>query len=165
MIAISKIRLFGIAAAILVAALFVCICALFYFSLADEEYRRFASWHLPPGHVHRGVWQNFHGYPLDSRALWQVVLQMWLPMVVLSISVLYLAQFAMLAIRACRRHLTIGRPRLHFVYYVVGVLLGGCCVLMALGLRNEWFGDWPIRQTGYLAAAFFAALPFLSRNA
>ena len=164
MIDISKIRLFALGTAILVAALFVCICALFYYSLADEEYRRLASWHLPPGHVHRGVWQSFHGYPLDSRAMWQVVLQMWMPLVALSIAVLYLARFAVIAIQTCCRHLTVEGPRLHFVYYVVGFLLGGCSVLMALGLRNEWFGGWPIRQIGYLAAAFFTGLPFLNRN-
>ncbi len=147
----------SIAIALLVAtSVFIALVTLFYYGLACEEYRRFASNHMPDGsHI---AWQQYEGYPTHWGAVMHVVVQMRVAWLALIGVWLFLARLLILSIRARSRKHQLCTPW-RFINIFLGVVAAVLCFAIACDVRNEWLAPWPVRELGFVASATFFLVP------
>lgn len=154
-----RIGPFVAVASLLATMAFLCLLGLLIQSLIYEEYRRIASWQLPPGHPVRGAWQNFVGYPLNWTVVRQVAIQGWILILPFVAAVTFALRLLILSFFAVKRPPPPRRNSWRIMHVGVGIVLCTLTVCMAIGLRNEWFGSLPVQQLGYYTAATFLLVP------
>ena len=143
--------------ALLVTMAFLGVFALFIYALMDEEYRRHAANLMPAGH--QVLWQNYVGYPVNWIALKQVVLQMWLMILPFVVVSAFASRLLILSFFAIKSPLPSRKNWWRFIYIASGVALAVLTAYASLGVRNEWFGNMPVRQMAYCASATFLLVP------
>lgn len=146
----------------LLTRIFVLLCSIFgiFFvigqmllvhSILDEDYRRLASWRLPP--ASRVDWSLFVGYPLDWGALKTVLLQGWLFILVVISTMLFWLRLIYRTIR-----IPIHRSLCEMISdYTLGLVLGGPSIYFSYSFRDYW--GLPIAWSGVVCGVAFCIAP------
>jgi len=142
---------------LLVTLAFLGVLALFFYALLDEEYRRVAADLMPASH--RVLWQNYKGYSVNWAAVKHVMMQAWHVVPLLVAAVVFAIRLLVLSLFAIRGPLPPRKKWWRVFYIAGGMALAALAAFMWIGLRNEWFGNLPVRQAGYFASTTFLMVP------
>ena len=142
---------------LLIVVGFLFYVALLIYTIMREEYMRYASAHMPDGKPIN--WQNFVSYPFHWPAAQKVTIQFLHLIIPLLAVILFTGRLFTLALYYFARKSPIHKRSVKILYGIAGLITAVMIATMSYGIENQWYGNIPVREMGFISSFAFILLP------